>query len=431
MLSEPLKSRIAVAVETDSLMLLCGAGLSMAAPSALPSAAKLARICFDKWRSAIDPTLDVALRDDLGSLASHLYQHGRFADFLRTVPWAELGGQWNAGHAAIADLLTCRAAFGALSANFDFLIEQWAEQHRGELQAATTGQEAQNFAVKTAPLLKFHGCARKKETTLWTEDQLHDAETSARIAGCKDWIRLSLPDKHVVVVGFWTDWKYLNGVIEAALTAATARSVTVVDLLDSTALETKAPALWNVLSSLSGDFVHLQASGAEVLDAIRAHFSNGWLKRSYVLGGAPITQNPLIDHLDTQDLYDLRRDAEGVDRSRAAVQKTPAAHASAAAAFQLLLLQNGAVREHSWFNYRGQTIRVVNGSGRVLEDVRDAFNEAPTLPFPDLVVCAGASDLAVPAKLIASGSGASAVRPAPGGAARWMTIEQARVELAL
>jgi hypothetical protein len=141
--------------------------------------------------------------------------------------------------------------------------------------------------------------------------------------------------------------------------------------------------------------------------------------------------NPLIDSLATQDLYDLRRDAEGVDSNRAATHKTPAENVGAAADFQLLLLKSGAVREHSWFSYNGKRIRVVNGAGRDLEKVKGAFMESPALPSSDLVVCAGASDFGVPARLIAAGSGASAIRPAPGGTAHWVTTEDARAELSI
>jgi hypothetical protein len=60
-----------------------------------------------------------------------------------------------------------------------------------------------------------------------------------------------------VVVGFWTDWGYLNDVLAGAFTINTALSVTVVDPSPATSLQTKAPLLWARLNSLSTIFEHV------------------------------------------------------------------------------------------------------------------------------------------------------------------------------
>jgi hypothetical protein len=57
-------------------------------------------------------------------------------------------------------------------------------------------------------------------------------------------MKLNLPGRHLVVVGFWSDWGYLNDVLADAFSIATAASVTVVSPGDSASLETKAPLLW-------------------------------------------------------------------------------------------------------------------------------------------------------------------------------------------
>jgi len=53
------------------LLVVCGAGLSMAAPSNLPSARAVAERCFDKYRLESNPNCDIALRSDLEALAEH------------------------------------------------------------------------------------------------------------------------------------------------------------------------------------------------------------------------------------------------------------------------------------------------------------------------------------------------------------------------
>jgi hypothetical protein len=149
---------------------------------------------------------------------------------LTSSPWNLLGGAPNRGHEAIGDFLVCRAAHAALSANFDTMIERWAEQRKVAMSGAIDGHEAGRFTNVCSPLLKFHGCMhRSRNTTLWTRGQLGEASVQTRIDSCSQWINLHLPGKHLVVVGFWTDWGYLNDVLADAFNVANAFSVTVVD----------------------------------------------------------------------------------------------------------------------------------------------------------------------------------------------------------
>ena len=96
-------------------MLLCGAGLSIPAPSNLMSAVEVSRSCYDKYHAI--RVLPAAMRDDIDQLAGHFYGNHEFESvFIDTlVPWNDLVGVPNAGHAAVADLLISRAAYAALS----------------------------------------------------------------------------------------------------------------------------------------------------------------------------------------------------------------------------------------------------------------------------------------------------------------------------
>lgn len=106
-------------------------------------------------------------------------------------------------------------------------------------------------------------------------------------------------------------------------------------------------------------------------------------------------------------------------------------HKAQASFFHHLLVTAGATRSGSWYEYEGKRIRVVQGAGQALHVVRERYIEPPGSPQSDIVVCAGSLAPAVKGKLIASGTGASIVRPAGGGVAHWMTLEEARGELAL
>ena len=62
---------------------------------------------------------------------------------------------------------------------------------------------------------KIHGCCVKERVnTIWCNQQLTaDPTIRARIERYKTWLLASLPNKDLLIIGFWTDWKYLNDVL--------------------------------------------------------------------------------------------------------------------------------------------------------------------------------------------------------------------------
>lgn len=428
------RTRLLGSMEANRLVLLCGAGLSIPEPSRLMSAVQVSRACYDKYQHIF--VLPGAMRDDIDQLAGHFYGTGEFESvFVGTlVPWNDLAGESNPGHGAVADFLISGAAVAALSANFDLLIEEWAHRRRVAMRGALDGREAENCGADHSPLVKFHGCLHlDREKTLWTTQQLVDPTIKQRISTCSEWMKLVLPGKDLLVIGFWTDWGYLNDVLADALSAGGFNSVTVIDPACSGALQTKAPTLWTNLTSGTTHFQHIQASGSDALAELQVGFSRVWLRKFYALAkplleaeGKPYS--PLDPDLPIEELYDLRRDAEGTPYDRAARTKEPPAHAASAAFLQSLLLQAHATRHGAWYEYNGRRIRIVQGAGRGINTVRDGYKAPPAASQPDVIVCAGALDLSVPGRLISPGAGASVVRPAPGGGVPWLTLEEARTE---
>jgi hypothetical protein len=252
-------------------------------------------------------------------------------------------------------------------------------------------------------------------------------------------MNLNLPGKDLLVVGFWTDWGYLNNVLTDAFTVQNAASVTVVDVSPQADLQAKAPVLWQKLTNAGGPFKLLQASGADALEELRTEFSKVWAKKFFQLaapfvaaaGGVynPATVAPT--HWTCDELYDLRRDAEGIPYDRAAKRKDPPQEGAAAAYAHVLLKEAGATREGAMYVYGGQKVRIVQGAGQAVETVRQGYNEPPALASPDIVICAGAQAVGIPGAVIASGSGASIVRPARGGGADWLTLDDALVRLGI
>jgi hypothetical protein len=105
------------------------------------SAVRVANTCYDKWQPM--EALRAALRNDIDALVTFPWtEHVRGRLISALVLWDELVGEPNNGHAAIADLLICRAAHAALSANFDPLIEQWSERRKVAMQGALNGADA-------------------------------------------------------------------------------------------------------------------------------------------------------------------------------------------------------------------------------------------------------------------------------------------------
>lgn len=437
-LGEDLKTSLLGAIETNQLVFLCGAGLSIPSPSDLPSAAAIANICYDRWYDI--EQLAPELRDDVDKLAAYFYKRGDFISrFMSLVPWDNLAGEPNKGHATVADLLICGGAQAALSANFDTMIERWAAHQKVAMRGALTGQEAVDpaFIANCKPLVKFHGCMhRERDTTLWTTEQLAEPSIGERVQSCSQWINYHLPGKDLVVVGFWTDWGYLNGVLAEAFGNTNARSVTVIDPCPRGKLQAKAPILWEKLTQLSNRFEHVQASSEAILEEIRVAYSRSWARKFYALGKSlaeadGIAYEPSPDALDCEALYNLRRDVEGLPYTQAAARKSPPEGAGAAAYSHIKLLSAGAIQEGAWLTFKGYTVRVVNGAGRGLNDMRENHLEPSSVTQPDIVLCAGSIDLGVPAKLIDTGKGDSIVSPSPGAGARWLTHEQAFPELGL
>ena len=428
---EDTRVRLLGSIEANGLILLCGAGLSIPSPSGLMSAVQVSRACYDTYLPIM--ALPEQMRDDVDQLAEYFYGTGEFASvFLNLVPWSELIGQPNPGHAAAADFLICRAAQAVLSANFDPLIEYWATGLKVDMRAALNGQEAMTFGRDHGPLVKFHGCLnRDRDKTLWTHGQLTDPVIAERIDSCSRWMSLTLPGKDLLVVGFWTDWGYLNDVLATALNIRQFQSVTVIDPKSEADLQARAPILWRRLNEGTAHFQHVQASGGDALAELRAAFSKVWVKRFFGLG-MPTLQaegknySALVPDMTCEEFYRFRQDAEGTPYHRAAKQKIPPATAAAAALFNLLLIGANAARNGSWHEFGGRLIRVIHGAGEAINTVRERYREPPAMAQPDMVVCAGAFGLHVPGRVIASGVGNSVVRPKAGGNTLWLTLEEAR-----
>jgi hypothetical protein len=67
-MDDDIAARLLASIHSNRLVILCGAGLSMAPPSNLPSAARLAQNCADRYHEITGQLLDDDLRTDLEKL---------------------------------------------------------------------------------------------------------------------------------------------------------------------------------------------------------------------------------------------------------------------------------------------------------------------------------------------------------------------------
>jgi hypothetical protein len=413
----------------------------MAGRSNLPSAQVVANRCFDT-ASAIDSTIASSLRNDLEGVADHFVDSGGLVNvFIRqVVPWDDLVSSPNAGHQAIADLLLTGGADHAISTNYDQLIERSVWDLGADFVASLDGVEANLHSASHRPLLKVHGCCnRDRDNTVWTRRQMTMEPIQTRIRNSAAWLTANLREKDIVVVGFWSDWAYLNVLLETCLVSAHPAIVVVVNGSSAADLEAKAPGLWSVFHAAGVDFLHEQASGEDVLNELRTEFSCAYLRGMLMTGKSafetrfttPCPPAWLDTHsMSIEDIYAWRRDAEGQPIGRPARSRSPRGDCQSVAFFHLALRHSGASLEGSLYRFNDTLIRVVNGAGRWLPEMQAEYSrEVPAAPEPDIVFCVGSDDLGVPGNIVRSGTASTTIRPAPRG--RWLDSDDARVLLGI
>ena len=438
-MTEQVALRLLEAIAANRLVLVCGAGLSMASPSNLPSAATLARACSDAYTRHTGTILEVDIQDDIAAISTYFRTTQRFENFFiaTLVPWGQLTGPPNAGHDAIADLLACRALTGAFTTNFDVLVEA-AAAHLGEPDFRAV-VDTDDLAQDTphGPLLKLHGCAvRSRRSTIWCDDQLADPPVAQRMAQLQAWLSATLAGRDLVIIGFWSDWSYLTDILAQHLAVTAPAHVYLVDPGAPDDLQNKAPALWRWAHSPNVLFSHCRESGPDFLHELRARWSALYIRTlvtdsretySRLFGQYPDLVPPTVPDSDTQTLYALRRDLTGTPRSAIVRSGQPQDTDHLAGAIHQRLVERGAHYSPHRYKLGERSLRLVSGRGRMLSQVRAAFSHEPPAPTPVEVVCAGSiADVSAPniARPVAS---PTIVRP--GAQANWTTHDALVEEL--
>jgi hypothetical protein len=257
----------------------------------------------------------------------------------------------------------------------------------------------------------------------------------AQLSVWKTWLKGRLLGKDLVFVGFWSDWAHLNDILGSALDGVQPRLVYLVDPAPLAVVRAKAPGLWSLTTGDGVIFRHVQASGAEFLDELRKILSVSFFERlfsvsigtyhSHVgIGTAPRMRLP--DGLNTDQLYDLRRDTTGVAPKAVVRDKGPLPTMQTTGAIHLMVQERGATFDGVRYKRQDSSIvRVLNGAGQVMSLVQEKFSsDQPRSAAKEYVVCDARSDGNVPANVIRGGRPSTILRA--GNSSEWLTLEQAR-----
>lgn len=433
---------VAIALDSllnDRLALLAGAGLSMAAPSSLPSAAALAAIAkrkYDDLYGATRPELPVGVEDQ----AEFFFQRGELANvYFRTlIDSHAFAGPSNPGHFAVADLLLVRGIQTAITTNVDVMVEYAGQQLHGQIGVGIDQLGVAALTPDTAPLLKVHGCrVIDPPNMVWAPGQLNAPPVDARIISSAQWLTGRLLDRDLVIVGYWTDWDYLNTVLTNVLNAVHPSRVIVVDLADGATFAAKAPALYALGQQAQTAFQHVRASGADFLAALRRDFSKSFVRRvlrsgaddyEALTGAAPpaaLTEPP---DLDNDTLWRMRRDLEGCAPNEPSLLRTPP-NESLLGLTVLQLRARGAAPDGPFWLLNDQRVRALRTPNRPLHRVVAAYQrETAPAVAPEWVIAVGAEAQALPSDIVRADTPPTIAR---GTSSRWITRPEAVQELGL
>jgi hypothetical protein len=424
---------------SDRLAVLAGAGLSMAPPSSLPSAAHIAAEAKKKYDATYGSTRP-ALAVSVDEKADFFFQKGELAStyFKRLIDKDAFAGPPNGGHSAIADFLLTRGLQTAVTTNVDGMIETAGQLLLGQIGVGIDGLSVAGLAPDVSPLLKIHGCRTSDPSNMvWAHGQVLASPVKERLASSAGWLAQRLLDRDLLVVGYWTDWDYLNEVLEKSLGAVSPARVIVVDPTDTATFGAKAPTLYALSQKAKLDHGHVQASGAEFLSAVRKEFSRTYIRRALHAGAGEYTSwsgsvpdpawlEPTVT--DNEVLWRIRRDLEGCAPQEPAKTREPADEPMVGLTI-LQLRAAGALEEGSYWTLNGYRIRVIRTPNRSLHSVQARFARELAPPVaPDLVIAVGADSSALPCN-IARGAGSGTITR--GAGLKWMTRIEGLQELGI
>ena len=380
-----------------------------------------------------------AIPQGIDDQAEYFFQKNELATvYFRTlVDQHAFAGPPNPGHAAVADLLLVNGIQTGVTTNVDTLIETAGMYLYGQVGTGIDGHAVAALSPGTSPLLKIHGCRLSDPANMvWARGQLVTQPVATRMARSAQWLNVRLLDRDLLVVGFWTDWAYLNDILAATLNGVNPSRVILVDPCQSNVLQEKAPALFQLGNRAANGFHHVRASGADFLAELRQSFSRSFIRQVLHSGvtGFSDRAGAQPEHAwiepqsaDNDTLWQIRRDLEG--RTPHEPAKQLRAPIDGFVGQTLLELQaRGATSEGTYWILNGKRLRILRAA-RALHQVQKEFDrETAPAVAPDIIIAVGAEAQMLPASFARPISASTIAR---GSASRWLTRPEAVEEFGL
>lgn len=424
---------------TERLTLLAGAGLSMAPPSSLPSAYAIAveaKRKYDAIHGATRAPLPIAIEEQ----AEFFFEREELASvYFRTLIDQNIfAAPPNDGHYAVADLLLVQGIETAITTNVDVLVETAGVLLYGQIGTGLDQAQMAALPPRTSPLLKIHGCSQKDhDHMVWAPGQINAPPVADRIASSAQWLSNRLLDRDLLIVGYWTDWDYLNQVLQQVLDQIRPSKVIVVDLADSATFQAKAPALYAIGETVQNGFWHVRASGDAFLAELRAAFSKTFLRQvisfgaqeyQYRTGNVATEAMTEPPNIDNDALWRMRRDLEGCTPNQPATLRAPPMECTVGLTL-LQLRASGADADGHYWVLNENRIRVLRTPNQLLHRIEAAYaRETAPAVSPDITIAIGAEADSLPSDIVRSGTPPTITRGTTG---RWLTRQQAIEELGL
>ena len=426
------------ALTSERLALLCGAGLSMAAPSSIPSAAQLAASAKEKYEANFGSERP-PLPESIDEQTQFFFDRNELSTvYLRAyVDPDAFSSKPNRGHYAVADLLLVRGVLTAISTNVDTLIEVSGTMLNGQIAVGVTKDEVAQVPQDKSPLLKIHGCWSRREGTIWATGQICQEPFGTRLRECSKWLEVRLLDRDLLIVGYSSDWNYLNKVLEYAIGAVSPTRVIVVDPCERETFAQKAPMLYELGQRASTEFCHVRCSGDDFLDRLRVTFSRMFVRRvlrsgrdAYVewAGKEPEADwlEPTSDEADV--LWHTRRDLEGCRPNEPATMRVPPDEPVVGLTMLQLRARGATPSGTSWI-IAGRTVRILRAPNQLLHQVEIAYaRDSPPLAAPDVIIAVGAEAVRLPSNVARGSRTDSIVR---GSSPKWLSRDGAVKEFSL
>src|SRR3546814_16650117 len=94
---------------------------------------------------------------------------------------------------------------------------------------------------------------------VWAPGQITAPPVADRIASSAQWLSQRLLDRDHLIVGYWTDWDYLNQVLGNVLDQVDHSKVIDVDPVDSASFKSQAPDHYALSDAVQNGVLHVRA----------------------------------------------------------------------------------------------------------------------------------------------------------------------------